>query len=249
MANDLVVATHNLRLDLAVDGENRFQNRIRWLPDYWKFLNADLFGFQEVTPPMMEAIKQAMPAYELIGNYRSEGAEACPIAYRRDRFALLSAKTVWLTDTPHVFSKDPESKYPRIATIAVLKDATGSTFQIVNTHLDYASDAVAKRQIGAAMSCIDESLPTIVTGDFNVAAESDTCRSLESLGYRNVGTMFGLTGATFHNFSERLEGLPIDHVFASKHWRPESATIDRNRPANGYYSDHDPVIVRFRLTA
>lgn len=249
MATELLVCTQNLRLDLAIDGKNRFWERFIHLPDYWKKLDCDVFGFQEVTPPMFEKMQTAMPEYRLIGDFRSPGAEACPIAFRKSTFRLIRTQTIWMTDTPHHLSKDPESKYPRIATIAVLETLEHTRMQVVNVHLDYASDAVALRQIVAAMRCVDLSLPTIVLGDFNNGALASSCEHLEKLGMENMVRRFELNGATYHSFDDNLEGEPIDHVFISNNLEPIEARIDRSRPPFGYYSDHDPIVVKLKLTA
>lgn len=249
MATRLRVATHNLRLDLAVDGPNRFWERFPYLPAYWETLDCDVIAFQEVTPAMMDAIRTAMPDYELCGGYRSPGAEACPIAYRKDRFERVTDKTIWLTETPDVPSKDPESKYPRIATIVVLKTTEGTPLQFVSVHLDYASEALQRRQIEHAVRGIDLDLPTVLMGDFNATRASSPCAYLEQGGFANLVSRFDLRGATFHNFTDRLDGEPIDHVFVTGGWKAVVARIDRSRPPRGYHSDHDPVIAVLETTA
>lgn len=248
MATELLVATHNLRLDLAVDGKNRFWERFLHLPEYWKMLDCDIFGFQEVTPPMLLEIQAAMPDYRLIGDPRSPGAEACPIAFRTNRFRFVEARTIWLTDTPDKPSKDEESKYPRVATIVSLETLDHERFQIANVHLDYASEAVAFRQIDALVKVLDGSIPTIVMGDFNVLKEASPCRHLESFGMDNVIRRFALKGATYHNFTDHLEGDPIDHLFVSHGLKAMHAWIDRSRPPQGYYSDHDPIVAKLETT-
>jgi endonuclease/exonuclease/phosphatase family metal-dependent hydrolase len=249
MAIDFLIATHNLRLDLAVDGIHRFWERFVHLPGYWSQLGCDVFAFQEVTPPMMERMREAMLDYELIGDYRSPGAEACPIAYRKAAFRLIETRTIWLTDTPLLLSKDPESKYPRIATIAILQALDQSMVQIVNVHLDYASESVAMRQIAAAVNHVDPTIPFVVLGDFNGMKETSSCLFLERIGLENLVRRFALRGATFHGFSECLEGEPIDHLFVSQQVHAISARIDRSRPSQGYYSDHDPIVARLIITS
>jgi endonuclease/exonuclease/phosphatase family metal-dependent hydrolase len=249
MANRITIATHNLRLDLPVDGPNRFFARFPYLPAYWERLACDVFAFQEVTPAMMTAIREAMPDYEIVGDYRSPGAEACPVAYRKDRFELVDAKTIWLTDTPDAPSKDPESKYPRIATIVVLKTQAGVSLQIACVHLDYASEALQLRQIEHAAGGLRTGLPTVLLGDFNNTRTSLSCMRMEELGFENVVARFGLNGATYHNFTDRLEGEPIDQLFVGGGWKAVSARIDRSRPPHGYYSDHDPVIAVLETAA
>lgn len=249
MATELLVCTQNLRLDLAIDGKNRFWERFIHLPDYWKKLDCDVFGFQEVTPPMFAKMQAAMPEYRLIGDFRSPGSEACPIAFRINRFREIEARTIWLTNTPTIPSKDEESKYPRVATILTLETLNHEVVQIANVHLDYASEAVAFRQIDALVKSLDWTVPTIVMGDFNVSKASTPCRRLESLGMDNVIRRFALEGATFHNFTDHLEGDAIDHLFVSNGLTAMQAWIDRSRPPQGYYSDHDPIIARLKTTA
>lgn len=128
------------------DGDNR-TTRVdqisRILADY----APDLFGLQETQEIHMPLYAAALPAYKYV-YFDNDGTtyNSQPIFYRADKFEMLESGIKWLSDTPDVRSKFPESAYTRSYTYALLRDlATGERFLMVNTHLDYVSEATSRQ--------------------------------------------------------------------------------------------------------
>ena len=61
------IATFNVRTDIPVDGENRWQFRKGLILDKLTAEQPDVIGFQETTPVMADFIKKYMPAYWFVG--------------------------------------------------------------------------------------------------------------------------------------------------------------------------------------
>ncbi len=147
-------------------------------------LQPDVVGMQEVTVTWRKWLDTYVfnESYASVGEPRttdaSQGLEANPIYYRKDKFDLVESGTFWLSDTPDVVgSMYEDSNYPRICTWAVLRDKqTGFEFVHLNTHLDHNGDHKdtgndrRKRQIGVIIKFaqrFDNDMPMFLTGDLN----------------------------------------------------------------------------------
>ena len=96
---------------------------------------------QEVLLHQKSDLEAALPDYAFVGVARDDGAEKgefSPLAFRRDRFALIESGTFWLSPTPSQPGKAWDAAYPRVATWAVLRDASGARVAVLNTHFDHA---------------------------------------------------------------------------------------------------------------
>lgn len=230
----------NVRVDVPSDGENRFFARSRRLLDFLVASSADILMLQEVTPSMADVLIKGLPGYHMVIGYRNGADEGVPVLFRKDLFTLLFHKTFWLTSTPDVPSKDPESHFHRIATVVVLEDGHGRTTIVANVHLDYASDLVASRQAAVLLDGLETirtdhpGATVIIAGDFNQTPDSLTIRHMES-SYKRVSD--GVT-PTFHGFGKSLPGDVIDHMFTN------SDTVTDVRvcqPGPPWISDHHPI--------
>src|SRR3954451_8827471 len=132
-ANQLKVATFNIRYGKAKDGEDSWDKRRGLFMRTVKSMDAAVIGMQEGLAYQLDEIKAACPEYEFFGVGRNDGkrdGEFSPIGFRKDRFEQLAAGTIWLSETPEkVGSKGWDAALPRIATWARLRDKTnGQTF-------------------------------------------------------------------------------------------------------------------------
>jgi endonuclease/exonuclease/phosphatase family metal-dependent hydrolase len=230
----------NVRVDVPSDGENRFFARSGRLLDFLVSSSADILMLQEVTPRMADVLSKGLPGYHMVIAYRNGDDEGVPVLFRKDMFALLFHKTFWLSKTPDVPSKDPDSHFHRIATIVVLESVQGRRTVVANVHLDYASDEVAARQATALLSGLGTVLEdhpgadVIIAGDFNQTPGSVTIGIMEA-AYRRATD--GVT-PTFHGFGKSLPGDVIDHMFTNS----DTVTNVRvTRPGPPWISDHHPI--------
>jgi endonuclease/exonuclease/phosphatase family metal-dependent hydrolase len=90
------IVTFNLRTDVKVDGENRFQFRKGIILDKLTREAPDVVGFQEVAPAMAQFLSRYLDReYTFVGCGRKAdfSCESCKIAFRRDKYELLALDT------------------------------------------------------------------------------------------------------------------------------------------------------------
>ncbi len=128
-------------------------------PQYWperKLLLAhliqtqqpDLIGLQEAELFQVHDLVAMLPQYQWFGEGRDDGktkGESTAVLYRKDKLQLLSAKTLWLSETPEQVSKGWDAALNRTFTKTQFKALkSGQSF----VHL-YPSDF--KMQNSAAL--------------------------------------------------------------------------------------------------
>ncbi len=243
------VVTYNLRTDAPSDGVNSFRNRRGFVADKLESEMADIIGFQEVRPHMLDYLRSHMPKYMVVGCGRDADykGESNPIAFKSDAYELLGLDQSWLSPMPFA----PGSRYevqspcPRIITHAILKPVNCSRpFHFYNTHLDHESSTA---RVAGAQRLLDKikedqfthPFPVVITGDFNAEPQSE-----EILLIKNDD--FGLTdqtvdiGTTWH-FWGQANGEQIDYIF-TRGFRPHGDVEIWTDNLNGVYlSDHYPV--------
>jgi endonuclease/exonuclease/phosphatase family metal-dependent hydrolase len=114
--------------------------------------------------------------------------EACAIFYNKAKYTVVESNTFWLTDTPNVQSRHPDTEYIRIMTYAIFeRKSDGYRFMHVNTHLDFANK-VQMDQVSKMLELIDnvgfEGL-TFVTGDFNMTPAASAYQLMLNAGFKN----------------------------------------------------------------
>ena len=143
-------------------------------------LMPDVVGMQEVTVTWRQWLDDEVfnRSYASVGQPRTEGGEANPIYYRKDKFGVGGYGTFWLSDTPDVAESAFEgANYPRICTWIILQDrATGIHFVVMNTHLDHngkndssTAGNIRMLQLGVIVKFAAQfgDLPVFLTGDLN----------------------------------------------------------------------------------
>ena len=256
----LKVMTYNIRLDVAVDGENDWAHRKGFITSQIKFYEPDFLGVQEAKPNQVIDMDSAFTAYSQIGLAR-EGVgkgESSNIYYKKDRFVLKENNTFWLSATPDTISKGWDAAYNRVCTYGLFKDKkTKKQFWIFNTHLDHIGEQARTKGIQLILSRIaalnNKNFPVIFMRDLN--SEPTTERIIELKKKMNDSRdiskdkPFGPSG-TFNGFkhNEPVTKL-IDYIFISK-----SANIAVNKYAVlsdsdnlKYPSDHLAVYVELKI--
>ena len=95
-SQEIKVMTYNIRLDVASDGENRWDNRKEMLAGQVLFYEPDFMGVQEALHHQMEYLATALPAYDYIGVARDDGnqqGEYSAIFYNNHKFKVLQQST------------------------------------------------------------------------------------------------------------------------------------------------------------
>lgn len=256
----ILVGSFNIRYANRTDGPNAWEHREPLVIAILK--EGDFWGLQEALPEQVAAIAKALPEYDLVVRSREADpavGEACPILYRRDRWALDPEEhgTYWLSETPEVAgSKSWDASLPRIATFGrFLERSTGRALYIVNIHLDHrgaTSRLEAARLVAKRIAGRKHADPVLLLGDFNTGPETPPIRALledPALGlvdaWRSANRDAEERG-TFNGWAEACAGARIDFVLASPALLVERCVIDDRKPQGRWPSDHAAVRASLR---
>ena len=208
--------------------------------------NADLMGFQEITPTWKEILEEHFSTdYAFLGNPREEGrdCEYAPVLFRREKYECIEWKTFWLSDTPEVQSRFEESKYYRICTIAEMREKkTGTEFLLSSVHMDYVW-AAAEKQARVLLRLLDQApgLPIAMCGDFNCNRFSPAYAILGQSRLRNAEELAEITEIrpTFQAFGKKED--TIDFVWVDG-MKVHGFYVPEIKVDGLYPSDHNPLI-------
>lgn len=256
-AQSLEAMTYNIRLDVAVDGENAWPLRKEYFISQIQFYEPDIFGIQEAKPNQVVDISTMLPKYNQVGIGREgEGkGESSNIFYKKDRFTLKETNTFWLSETPTIISKGWDAAFNRVCTYALLKDKkTKKNLWVFNTHLDHLGEVARTKGIELILSKIGElntkNYPVIFMGDFNSEPDTERIISLKKQmdDSRDISEEkpFGPSG-TFNGFNHNEPvTLLIDYIFISKNnkLKVNKYGILSDSKNLKYPSDHLPVYVK-----
>ena len=213
----------------------------------------DLIGFQEARDATRAWLRDTLTDYVVVGcgrlkDYRGESA---PLAFRKDKFEMVSMDSFWLSSTPRI----PESRYegsdqsncPRIATAVILKPLeSDSLLLFVNTHTDHegsVSRILASAQLVEYMS--NKDLPCILTGDLNATPDTTEIKMLSANKKFPLTDATAKVGGTFHGFGRYTDenAEKIDYVFTNLETDVNRSYAVEDKHEGGIYiSDHYPVV-------
>ena len=258
-SQNLKVMTYNIRLDVAVDGENDWSHRKDFFTSQIQFYEPDVFGIQEATPNQVIDISNALSQYNHIGIGR-EGVgkgESSNIYYKKERFSVSKETTFWLSETPNEISKGWDAACNRVCTFALFEDLkSNKSFWVFNTHLDHIGEVARTKGIELILSKIEavniQKLPVIFMGDFN--SEPNENRIIELKKIMNdsrelsVEKPFGPFG-TFNNFQYNEPATKqIDYIFLSKNssFIVNKYAVLTDSKNLRFPSDHFPVYIEMK---
>ncbi|MCD9185186.1 MAG: endonuclease/exonuclease/phosphatase family protein [Pyrinomonadaceae bacterium] len=259
-AQSLKVMTYNIRLDLASDKDNAWNNRKDFFISQMKFYEPDIFGVQEALPNQINDLTANLPAYSHIGIGRDEGGkgEASAIFFKRNRFKVSGENTFWLSETPEKSSKSWDAAYPRICTFGLFKDLkTKKTFRVFNTHLDHVGEVARTRGIEMILAKIravnTKDYPVFFMGDFNSEPDTERIKNLKKAmtDSRDASESepFGPSGSfNGFKFNEPVTRL-IDYIFIdnSKRIRIKKYAVLSDSMNLHFPSDHFPIFVEAEI--
>lgn len=186
---DIKVMSFNIRLGVADDGENSWENR---KPATAALLNDQspvVFGVQEAYGFQIDYIKDNCPQYDCVGVGRDDGAdegEHMSVFFDTNLIELENWGTYWLSETPDTVSFGWDAACRRTATWTLLKvKETGKQFYFVNTHLDHKGKEARKNGLALIVERISamnpEGFPMVLTGDFNVRPDNPCLSDLDKI--------------------------------------------------------------------
>lgn len=252
---DVRAMTYNIRLDVAVDGANRWANRREEFLSQIRLVRPDLLGLQEVVPGQYADLRQGLPGYAFVGGGRDDGVgqgEASPLAVNRRAFAIAASGMFWLSPTPAVPSLGWDAAYRRVATWARLRRRSdGVRLLVLNTHWDHVglvarrNSALQLRHWIAAHRQPREAV--VLLGDFNAPlGEASMQTLLDDRTLRDARAAAREpavgTSITFNAFDALPKsGQTIDHILVG------GADVARYHALAEHFdgrvaSDHFPVV-------
>lgn len=257
---DINVMTYNIRLGIASDGDNQWNNRKKNLASILTYFEADICGMQEAFFSQIQDLEKLLPdTYAWVGKGRDDGKEAgefsC-IFYRKDKYTMLENNTFWLNEHPETVGLGWEAKYNRVVTYAKFERvADKKIFFVFNTHFDHEA-VVARRESAklllSKIKTIAGQTPAIITGDFNATPTSEPIEiltntnnpdHLEDSENLTLTPHFG-PYSSFTGFQAReQDGMRIDYIFLKNADFKVKKHATLSPSWNGRFaSDHHPVL-------
>ncbi|HCG57394.1 MULTISPECIES: endonuclease/exonuclease/phosphatase family protein [Brevibacterium] len=246
--NDFSIMSFNLRYP-AMDG-HPVARRLPIAAELITEAHPHIIGTQEGELDQLETLISLLPdEYIWLGEGHSGGnsGEFTAVIYDSSRFAVDTVDISWLSEQPEtVASESWGVSHARTLTVVDFLDrVTGKSLRQLNTHLDHKSEE-ARLESGKIMAghLAETTGPSVVTGDFNVAAGSPV--------YDYFCTELGLTDTaavapsqnigTFHRYQGPKAGDGrIDWILTTADLRTVSTRINTFCTDGEYPSDHFPV--------
>jgi endonuclease/exonuclease/phosphatase family metal-dependent hydrolase len=250
------VMTFNLRFGLAQDGPNGWQFRKKLLPGLFKDYPADFIGFQEVNRFQADDLNAMLPEYHSVGRREpAPGFWQNNIIYYKKEWKLAAHQHFYLSPTPSIPSRSRDSKWPRQCTVGVFRRQHRRLI-CVDTHFDFnpSVQAASAAIILDRLADLQPPAPAIVMGDFNASATgphfeifTGVQRNFTAEYPRFASALKQPYPATYHGFGGKPDGECIDWIFFTEDTiELLDAHVIRDDVAGPYYSDHHPVMARFR---
>lgn len=255
------VMTYNLRYDTPNDGVNQWTNRISNVTALISKYDPDLIGVQEALKHQIDDLTKGLPQYEYVGVGRDNGktkGEYSAILFKKDRFEILSQKTLWLSETPDVpGSKSWDAAITRIVTVVKFRDKkSGKSFLHLNTHFDHIgkearkNSALLLQRLLVKEGIAKDHLPVVISGDFNSEPNEEPYQLMiaknEIMLYDSKPAES--TTGTFCGFE--VGAMPcktIDYIFHTRDWKVEKYQVIQDNDGKNYPSDHLPVVVELLM--
>lgn len=257
-AQEVKVLSYNIRLDVASDGENRWDNRKEMLTAQVTRLSPDFMGVQEALPQQMDYLDTNLKDYDYIGVGRDDGkreGEFSAIFYNKAKYKPVEQSTFWLSDTPDKVSFGWDAACRRICTYGLFENLkTRQKIWVFNTHFDHVGNVARVNSAKLILSKIKalniNNFPLVLTGDFNLEPDSEPINLITSQLNDSKLIAESISGpvATFNAFKvDEPAKVRIDYVFVPKNITVIKYEVLREVKNNRYPSDHFPVYVELKL--
>lgn len=254
------VMTFNLKADSLFDIQDRWKKRCDVVYDVMRKYDCDIIGTQEVTMKMAKDLKEHMKSYHQIGISRTNYffMERNTVFLKKE-YRVLKNRTFWLSQEPDKKGSSMwHSLFPRICTM-VISEIKGRKICIYNTHLDCLSPWARHEGMRIILNDMynyrqQEKMPCLLTGDFNVRADSKLMKEFKSAAYRLNGLratqdikpeLYEKT--TMGEFKGKEYGRHIDYIFATKEFDVKNVEIVKDHHNGQYPSDHYPILAELNL--
>lgn len=245
---NIKVMTFNLRTPAKIDGINYFTNREGNILEAIERESPDLIGFQEAADYSRAFLKRSLSTYVVLGCGRNKDytGEACCIAFKKEKFDLISYKTQWLSTAPNTsgsrFEGSDQSPYPRLfvhAELALGED--GKRLHFYNTHLDHKGSVAKLLGMTQIMQSVSEcDAPFILTGDMNAKPDSEAIQLPLMLETKQIKDATESVEYSFHGFGKTEFGRKIDYIYTDLPFM-DTYVVEDKHEGGVYISDHYPI--------
>jgi len=254
-AQDMRIATYNLRYANPKDSGNLWVDRLPVVASLINFHDFDIFGTQEVLPGLISDLQNLLPNYSWYGLGRDDGkdkGEHSAIFFKKDKFTILNKGDFWLSQTPDKPSLGWDAVCCfRICTWIKFKDVkTAKEFYFFNVHYDHQGIKAREESSKLMLQKINEiagASPVILTGDFNGNQTSSWYLAIANSGnltdvFKAVPNPYAFS-SSFNNFNTQPRSKDIiDHIFITKHFTAKKYGILTDNYYGKFPSDHFPVL-------
>lgn len=253
-AQQLTVATFNLRYDNKGDTGNLWVDRAPVVASLIRFHQFDIFGTQEGLLNQLEDINAVLPEYSRYGIGRDDGkdkGEHSEIFFKKDKFKMLNKGDFWLSETPGKPGPGWDARLNRICSWVQLQEIRSKKkFYFFNVHYDHQGIKARQESSKLILQKIREiagSSPAIFTGDFNGGHEAEWYKGIADSGvmkdcYREAPHPYASNGS-FNSFGSNMKSKEIiDHIFVSPAIKVTRYGILTDSYHGKYPSDHFPVL-------
>jgi len=257
-AQDIRIATYNLRYANPGDSGNLWSNRHPVIAALIQFHDFDIFGTQEGLRHQLDTLSAHLPDYDWYGLGRDDGqakGEHSAIFYKKNKYKLLNKGDFWLSETPEKPGPGWDARLNRICSWVQLQDAKSKKkFYVFNVHYDHQG-VKARREssklILQKIQSIAGNNPVLLTGDFNGDHNSEwyqTIANSEVLKdcYRTAPHPYANNGS-FNSFKASNNNAIIDHIFTTGQFTVKRYGILTDSYYGKYPSDHFPVLAEVSL--
>ena len=218
----------------------------------------DLVGFQEAQYKgqwswLRDTLASEYGSYGLGRRNGADKGECMGILYRKDELELLDSGTFWQSETPDTPSScfdDINERSVSWAVFRILKN--GKKFFFVNTHMGLSDNSRSKGMeviLKRLPELNPESLPVIITGDFNTTPGNFIFKELRTTmdDSRDVAPVTDRLN-TYNAWGNGKKAVVIDHIWISKGLKCLEYHTD-TAPYGGHelISDHYPVYTIIKI--
>jgi endonuclease/exonuclease/phosphatase family metal-dependent hydrolase len=258
-AQHVKVMSYNIRLDVASDGDNRWDNRKEMLTAQVLRLSPDFMGVQEAMPQQMDYLGEKLKGYKYIGVGRDNGkreGEFSAIFYNASKYKPVEQSTLWLSDTPDKVSMGWDAACKRVCTYGLFENLkTKQKLWVFNTHFDHIGTTAraksAKLILDKIKSVNTNNFPFVLMGDFNLEPESEPIKFITAQlnDSKFVADEIDGPSATFNAFkTDEPAKARIDYIFVPKKGvTVQKYEVLKEMKQNRYPSDHFPVYVELTV--
>jgi endonuclease/exonuclease/phosphatase family metal-dependent hydrolase len=244
LAEQLRVASFNVRTSRGRDGRNSWRRRREVCLAAIREFSAEIVGLQEVRPDQLADLHRAFPTATIAGAGRDAdgGGEHASVLVAPGDWAVESSETRWLSPTPtRPGSRGWDAGLARVVTLVRLRRGA-ARLGVANTHFDHQGPVARERSAGLIAQWLGQEgdLPWIVLGDLNAQPGSAPLRLLAEAGYTDA--LPPDAGGTEHTFTGATDRTRIDYVLTGPGVQVCAAWISHDRPQGRLPSDHWPVL-------